>query len=669
MDEPASALSEREREHLFSLIEKLRDRNITIIYVSHSLEEVFRVASRATVLKDGKRVCTKAIHDTNPEELITFMVGRKLERVFPPKAGKRGDTILTVNNLESAPEVAGVSFSVREGEILGIYGLVGAGRTELCKSIFGARPYEGEILVNEKPIQIRQPSTAVNKQIAFLSEDRKTEGLVMGLSIRRNMALPSLSRRQVLGVIDRDAEKREARSLVEKLKIVAPSVESEAFALSGGNQQKVVIGKWLLADPRVLICDEPTRGVDVGAKMEIYSHLRNLAEEGMAVIMVSSELPEILGMSDRILVLRKGRISAEFEAEEATEEKIMASALGGSAGSSEALPETAAPSHREIRIPVDRILSPIRSLSPSDLVVYLTLLALFGAGILSSGSFLDSYNLTSIIRHATALGIVSMGQAMVMISGGVDLSVSSTITLTTILSAGLMAGRNAMILPAVMVCLAVGVGIGMVNGFSVVKLRITPFIATLGVMSIGRGAVLLITHGPLGSIGPGFRALARGALGPFPSALIIILFVFILAILIMNRSVYGRHLFAMGGDREVTRLAGINVPRLEFSTYIASGVCAVAAGLYLTSRMGVGDPSVGPGFELDSIIAVLIGGIPFGGGRGNVLGVVAGVLLMSVLGNLLTMWNLHSWYHQIARAVILLAAISIIPSRPSGAAD
>jgi ribose/xylose/arabinose/galactoside ABC-type transport system permease subunit len=250
-----------------------------------------------------------------------------------------------------------------------------------------------------------------------------------------------------------------------------------------------------------------------------------------------------------------------------------------------------------------------------------------------------------------------------MIAGGVDLSVSSTITMTTIVSASLMAGRNEMILPAVFACLAVGLVFGCLNGLAVVKLKVTPFIATLGIMSIGRGGVLLITHGPIGAIGPAFRLVSRGSVGPIPSALIISILVFGVASLVMNRSRYGRYLFALGGSREVSRLAGIRVPWIEFSSYLVSGLSAVVAGLYLTSRMSVGDPSVGPGFELDSIIAVLIGGIPFGGGRGNILGVIAGVLLIAVLGNLLNAWNLQTWYHQIARALFLLIAISIIKQK------
>ena len=671
MDEPASALSETERERLFALIGRLKKRGITILYVSHSLEEVFRLADRVTVLKDGELVFTRRIPETSPEEVITGMVGRKLDHLFPPSTGVPGDVLLEVHDLRSGGEVDGVSFALRSGEILGVYGLVGAGRTELCKALFGARPLSGEVRLGGEPARFASPRAAVRRGVALLTEDRKEEGLILGLSIRQNMALPSLRDRQALGVVRTEAERRETGAMAAAMRVKCSSVEEEVFSLSGGNQQKVVIGKWLLSRPRVLICDEPTRGVDIGARLEIYGRLRELALQGMGIIMVSSELPEVLGMADRLLVMRKGRIAAELPAAEATEEKVMAAALGGGIGAREAAEGAASTSSRgaisstAAAPEAARVRRPgfLSGFARTDLVVFFTLAALLLAGIITAPSFLDAYNLTSNIRAAAALGIVAMGQAIVMISGGVDLSVSSTITLTMILSAGMMAGRATMILPAVLACLGVGLVVGLANGLAVVKLKIAPFIATLGMLSIGRGVVLIITHGPVGAIAPAFRGLSRGSVGPIPSALIVGVVVFTAAALVMNRTRYGRHLFALGGGREVARLAGIRVSRVEITSYLMSGLCAAAAGLYLASRTGVGDPSVGPGFDLDSIIAVLIGGIPFGGGRGNILGVIAGVLLITVLGSLVNAWNLQTWYHQITRALILLAAISIIKQK------
>lgn len=657
MDEPASALSASERDHLFALIDKLRQRAITILYVSHSLDEVFRVSDRVTVLKDGKLVYTRPIRHATTDDLIAAMVGRKLDRIYPPKAEKMGNPILSVKNFSSKDKLKNVCFDLREGEILGIYGLVGAGRTELCKALFGVVSSSGEISLHGKSLSKRNPSAAIKTGITFLTEDRKNEGLIMGLSVRKNIALPSLDMRSLWGIINDHEERRQTGKITEKLRIKTPTIENDVYYLSGGNQQKVVIGKWLLAEPRILICDEPTRGVDVGAKMEIYSHLRELADQGLAVILVSSELPEIIGMSDRILVMRNGRIVSEFNRAEFSEEIILAAGLSEThAHSAPDKPVTATAFQQHLAA---KLGGAKKWIVQADLVVFSTLLALIAVGIFSSASFLTNYNITSILRHAAALGIVSMGQAVVMICGGIDIAVGSIISLTTILSALIMGGSNAMILPAVFACWGAGFMVGALNGFAVVKLRIVPFIATLGMMSIVHGIVLLITHGPVGSIGKLFRYVSRGSVGPFPSALIVICFVFILAVLVMNKTVYGRHVFATGANSEVSRLSGIRINWITFSSYIVSAVCAVFAGLYLTSRMGMGDPLVGRGFEVDSIIAVLIGGVPFGGGKGNILGVIAGVLLLSVLANLLNMWNLQSWYHQIVKAMILLMAISI----------
>ena len=658
MDEPASALSIAERDRLFAIVERLRAKGLAIVYVSHHLDEVFRLADRITVLKDGQLVATQKTAQTNRDEIITRMVGRKLDQVFPPRAECVGPPVLSVRSLAAAPRVRDASFDLHRGEIVGLYGLVGAGRTELCEALFGARKSRGTIELDGQRVRIRSPHGAIRRGIGFVTEDRKSEGLVLGLSVRENLALPSLARRQRGSLIRAREERGVVDRVIDLLGIRTPSPETLVVQLSGGNQQKVVIGKWLLTEPKVLICDEPARGIDVGSKAEIYAHLRRLADAGMAILMVSSELPEVLGMSDRIVIMRDGRTVGEVPGAEATEEKVMSLALAERAN------DTCEPDAPSDECSESFLRRTWRRWAPvatsTEFIVLAALIALFVAGALTSSRFVGVLNLTSILRYAAALGLVAVGQAVAMQAGGVDLSVGSTITLSMMAAATVMSGNDAMILPAVLAALGVGLAVGVVNGLAVVGLRVAPFIATLGVMSLSRGVVFLITHGSVGSIGAGFRAVSRGAVGPFPSAFFIVVATFAIAILVMNGSRYGRHAFAVGGSQEVARLAGIRVRRIVFSTFLVSGACAALAGLYLTSRTGSASPSVGPGFELDSIIAVLIGGIPFGGGRGNILGVLAGVLLLAVLGSLLPMWNLSSWYYQITRALVLLAAIAIV---------
>ena len=414
---------------MFALIDQLRRNEVTVLFVSHSLDEIFRVSDRVTVLKDGRLVFTRPIQQASADDLITAMVGRQLDRVFPPKTQTTGETLLKVKNLCSDEKLQNVSFELKKKEILGIYGLVGAGRTDLCKALFGVLSATGELALDDQKLLNRHPSMAIKNRMAFLTEDRKSEGLIMGLSLRENMALPSLSRRANLGIVRLDEEQHEILNSCHRLKIKTPSIENDVYHLSGGNQQKVVIGKWLLSAPLILICDEPTRGVDVGAKMEIYSHLRDLADRGLSIILVSSELPEIIGMSDRILVMRDGKIASEFEAEEATEEKILAAGLSESDAAESGLSTRA--DRAEIHESFLKKLNVLRSrVVQNDLVVFLTLLCLVGVGMFTSESFLNKYNLTSIMRHAAALGIVSMGQAVVMIGGGLDISVGSVISLT-----------------------------------------------------------------------------------------------------------------------------------------------------------------------------------------------------------------------------------------------
>lgn len=330
MDEPTAALTEREIEKLFEVMNALRKDGVSIVYISHRMEEIFAMCDRITVMRDGKIVDTKPIPETNFDEVVRKMVGRELTDRFPARNPSPGETVLEVKNLTRKGVFENASFSIRSGEIVGISGLMGAGRTEMMRAIFGLDPLDsGEIWINGKKVVIKAPHEAVKLGIGFITEDRKDEGLVLDFSIRENMALPNLSSFAPKGLIDQKSEQDFVDMLIKRLTIKTESSETRAGNLSGGNQQKIVIAKWIGIGPKVLILDEPTRGVDVGAKREIYQLMNELTERGVAIIMVSSELPEILGMSDRVLVVHEGKISGELPKSEATQEKIMTLATGG----------------------------------------------------------------------------------------------------------------------------------------------------------------------------------------------------------------------------------------------------------------------------------------------------------------------------------------------------
>ena len=325
MDEPTSALNETEVEHLFDIIDDLKRQGVGIVYITHKMNEVKRIADRIMVMRDGQYIDTLPARDTTIETVIQLMVGRELSGQHRAMEATAGADVLRVENLNRGRVIRDVSFSVRKGEILGFAGLMGAGRTEVARAIFGADPIDsGVIHVHGQRRQITSPKDAVRNGIAYLSEDRKQFGLVTGMSVRDNITMPSWKRFLTGRVFMRDGELRDvAQGYVQKLKVKTPSVDQETRLLSGGNQQKVVIAKWLLRDCDILIFDEPTRGIDVGAKAEIYRLLESLAEQGKAIIVISSELEEVLRLSQRILVMCEGRITGEIDGRTATQETIM----------------------------------------------------------------------------------------------------------------------------------------------------------------------------------------------------------------------------------------------------------------------------------------------------------------------------------------------------------
>jgi ribose transport system ATP-binding protein len=329
LDEPTAVLTFSEIEKLFEILRRLKNEGVTIIYISHRLDEVFQIADRVTVLKDGCNVKTLPITDIDKHQLVTMMVGRELTQMFVERHAKTGDVVLTVNHLRAGKTVKDVSFYVRAGEIVGFSGLVGAGRTETMRAIFGIDPTDdGEIIYFGEKYQFKNPRDAIGRGFGMVSEDRKKEGLLLFQSIRINSTLTAIKKVSRAGILQHNREKDHVKELLASLQARYGSTEDDARSLSGGNQQKVALAKWIFADCRCIVFDEPTRGVDVGAKIEIYKIMNQLAEKGVAVIMVSSEMPEIIGMCDRVYVMRQGMIAGELAKEELNENALIKLAMG-----------------------------------------------------------------------------------------------------------------------------------------------------------------------------------------------------------------------------------------------------------------------------------------------------------------------------------------------------
>lgn len=330
MDEPTAALSQSETVTLFQVVRSLKEKGVSIVYISHRMEEIFELCDRITILRDGQYVGTRNIPETNMDEIVKMMIGREIGERYPERNTTPGEVIFEVKNLSCPGVFNNVNFNVRAGEVLGVAGLMGAGRTEIMQSIFGNMPHvTGQIFMNGKEIHNKNPWDAMDNGIGFITEDRKTEGLMLEESIMKNISIANLGRISQKGVLNKKKEQEMTQQGIEDLHIKCTGAQHACGNLSGGNQQKVVFAKWIFTEPKVLILDEPTRGVDIGAKKEIYSIINKLAGTGVAIIMVSSELPEVLGMSDRVMVVHEGKIGGFIDKEEANQENIMILATGG----------------------------------------------------------------------------------------------------------------------------------------------------------------------------------------------------------------------------------------------------------------------------------------------------------------------------------------------------
>jgi inositol transport system ATP-binding protein len=325
MDEPTSALTEREVEHLFRIIRDLRDRGIGIVYITHKMNELFEIADEFSVFRDGKYIGTHASTDVTRDDIIRMMVGREITQMFPKEEVPIGDVVLSVKNLTLNGVFHDVSFDVRAGEILGVAGLVGSGRSNVAETVFGVTPASsGTVEINGKPVSIASPTEAIRHRMAFLTEDRKDTGCLLILNILENMQIAVLQDKYVAnGFVQEKTLSEACDDMCRKLRVKTPNLYERIENLSGGNQQKVLIGRWMLTQPRILILDEPTRGIDVGAKAEIHKLVGEMARNGVAVIMISSEMPEVLGMSDRIMVMHEGRVTGFLDRSEATQVKVM----------------------------------------------------------------------------------------------------------------------------------------------------------------------------------------------------------------------------------------------------------------------------------------------------------------------------------------------------------
>ncbi|NPV68424.1 MAG: ATP-binding cassette domain-containing protein [Anaerolineae bacterium] len=646
LDEPTASLSSNEVNRLFEIIRNLRTQGVTIIYISHHLDEVFQLVDRITVLRDGKVAGTMAIGDTSRAAIIRLMVGRDLRQLYPKEELPIGPAVLEIRNLSQGDALHGASLTLRQGEILGVAGLVGAGRTNMALAVFGAlNRTSGEVYLAGQKSDPRSPRAAKRQGLALIPEDRRSEGLITDMSVRENLTLPNLSAWTTMGVLKLRQERSVAADLVKKLQIATPNLNQLARNLSGGNQQKVVIGRWLTGNAKVFIFDEPTTGVDVGAKVEIYKQMTDLARRGAAVLFISSDFEELIGMSDRIAVMLKGKVIKCFERGEVNLHDLLYWATGGdnnNNGSSHDSADATKSDRPEQMAQPQPLNSRAGRLSQFQLGKLLSqwgtavgmLLALLVIG-LSAPAFFAPGNLFDVLKQGSILTFIALGLTAVLIAGGFDMSAGAVSQFTSNFAAGtIIQGLGTGV--AVIAGSVAGLIAGIVNGLLVILFRMPPFVATLGTMFVVMGITLLYNGGQALTLydQPVFFFLGQGYIGPLPFVLVILMLMVATLQTFFKRTRTGLHMYAVGENLAAAKLRGISQRRALLQSFAIGGTVLGFAGVILASySYGASALATGMDFLISALASAFLGSTLSRTGELDMIGTTIAAMFLASLSN------------------------------------
>ncbi len=689
LDEPTSSLSREEADRLFELLRRLRSKGLAIVYISHHLPEIFAIADRVTVMRDGRKVAEENLRDVSPERLVGLMVGGVgpdpggsglRARVRPGMSLSDGDAPAT----DSRPvrlEVSGagrkgffsdVSFQVRAGEVLGIGGLSGSGRTELARSLCRIDPlHSGTVTLDGAPVARGGPSAAIRSGLAYLTEDRKGDGLALRLTVSDNvLAAATPGRTQKGWLAPRSGG---VAALLDQLAVQPRDPRRQAAGLSGGNQQKALLARWLAVNPEVLFLDEPTRGVDVAAKAAIHEAIVRLAEAGKCIVLVSSDLPELVALSDRVLVMRQGRVAAELDREQCSEEAVLLAANGRPvpAGVRETRAGTPVPPDmpepHDVPEPTERA-EPVargprheaagrRWLAPAAAVVVLAVVAMLAPRALFSPA-----NLLSVVQAVAILGVVACGVCFTTYTGHyADLSVPSAMAFSGIVTIwALPHGLG----PALAAGLGVGLAVGLVNGAAIGWLRVNPIIWTLATGAAVGGLIRWVFSGeqvyPDEALAAGrtFLDLYGGKVwGPVTLAVAAMAAAAVAAAALLRGTLFGFQARLTGASYEAARLSGALVGGVVAGAFALSGLAAAVGGILLASLNKVGAPYIGKGYDFLAVTAIVLGGMSLAGGRGGAGGVLGGVLVIGLLRSAMNLIGLNSFLQEIAQGMVFIAVV------------
>ncbi|HST38988.1 MAG TPA: ATP-binding cassette domain-containing protein [Conexibacter sp.] len=650
LDEPTEPLSAAEIDNLFHWVARIAGEGVGVVYISHRIPEIRRIADRVTVMRDGSVTGTHELVAIDDAEIVRQVVGRSIEAAFPAKraAASPAEPAAPILQLDGfgGSGFADVSLALAPGEVVGLAGVEGNGQREVLHALAGVRPSRQAVVVDGASARLSSVRAARSRGIVYLPADRHDDGLFLPLSVRENIALGTLDERQRGWIVQGDAERAAVDAEVERLDVRAASTETAVATLSGGNQQKVLIAAALLARPRLFLVEDPTQGVDVGARSEIYRSLRALADDGAGVVVVSSDPVELEGLCDRVLVFARGRVVAELAGEQVTEHEIARAAL--MAGDAREAGEGAAARSRFLR----------GDYFPS-VVLAAIVIALGAFAALDNERYLTVQNFRGMLTLLAALAFIALGQAMVVQAGGFDLSVGPLSGLLVVVGSfffvePLGAGG---LLGGVAVVLAVALAAGLVNGLMVGPGGVSPIVTTLITYIVFQGISLLLRETPDGPYDLGLSDTLLTAVGPFPVVLIAAVAVGIALELWLRRTRGGMALRAVGSDADAARRIGLSPGRVRLLAYVGAAGLTLLGSTALAGQVGIGDATLGIEYTLMSITAVVLGGASIFGGRGSFVGALMGALLILQVTNVTTFLGLEdAWQSWLLGGMTLVAA-------------
>jgi ribose transport system ATP-binding protein len=650
LDEPTASLDQESTDMLFGRIREIVGAGTSVIYITHRLAELRQIAHRVTVLRDGRVRGAELVRNISDADLVNLIVGRTLKAAFPPKSRRASEEISFNIAGASSKDLTDVSFDVPRGQIVGVAGVAGNGQPELMRVLAGLQPTEGAITLRGRTLNQKELLRAA----AFMPSDRHIEGVASGLTVRENATFSALEKFAVGGIVSRRKELARVEDIFGELAVKSPGMEAPILSLSGGNQQKVVMSRALLSEPGLIIADEPTQGVDVGARFEIYRILREVSDAGTPVIVNSSDAVELEGLCDKVVVMSRGHLVETLVGDEVTEGRIVAAAVkaqthgGGNARKVQAA-KTKGIGHF--------LQSDNAPAVPLALVTILLGLYVYG----QNDNFLSIYNVYNIFLLATALGFIAMGQTVALLMGGIDLSVGPLAGfLVVVASFFINEDKSAvMMLTGFLLMFAGAFVTGTINGLLIRFANFTPIAATLAMYIAIQGFSFLLRDNPDGYISSAVTDWVNWQWGPFPVAFLALVAFAVGGEYVLRRTKVGWRLRAVGSDEHSSRRTGIRVDVTFVTGYIACSLLTSIGAIMLMTQIGVGDPRQGVNYTLSSITAVVLGGTSLAGGRGTFIGTVLGAVLITEVLNAVTFLGLSQTYQYLFQGILIVVAALI----------